>query len=361
MKILALTSSYGLCGHGLAAHYMAHELARRGHRVRLRAYDSVPELKGQFRDAAYKLDLKPSMAITASTGFQALRQVMDLLRSQKEKDFDVVLGLDSAEAGVLGATFGKQAGLNVALVAWGNELTGLGPTERGVLRNCDLVMPVSRWAKSNLIEDGFEEEVMKVLPPGVDHGTFMPPKDRPKELGVVTVTELRKGSGVDTLIDALKLLLDRGHDAFLTIVGSGPQTKALKRKAKEAMLEDSVRFLGRVPHDKMPEILRRHRVFALVPRRSPGAVTPDFSLAMLEAASCGLGAIGTELGGVTDSLRACGGSKVPAELPAKVAEVIERVAGKLSIVVATEGEYGRSRSWAEVAEELEGVLEELIY
>lgn len=361
MKVLALASKFNVSGQGIAAHYLAHELARRGHKVRLRAFDSVPELKGMFPNAAYELDVRPSIAITASTGFQAIRQVMDLLRLQKEKDFDVVLGLDSGEASVLGASFGKQAGLNVAMVAWGNDLEGLGPTEKGVLRNCDLFMPVSRWAKSNLIEADFDEAFMKVLPPGVDHGLFSPPKDRPKELGIVTVTGLKKGSGIDTLIDVVKTLLDKGQDAFLSVIGTGPQAKAFKRKAKEAMLEDSIKFLGRVPHAKMPEVLRRHRVFALLPRRMQDAVMPDVSLAMMEAASCGLGVVGTELGGLTDTLRSCGGTKVPAEAPAKAAEVIERVAGKLSIVVATEGEYGRSRSWAEAAEELEGVLEELIY
>ena len=147
----------------------------------------------------------------------------------------------------------------------------------------------------------------------------------------MTVTGLKKGSGVDTLVDVVKTLLDKGQDAFLSVIGTGPQAKAFKRKAKEAMLEDSIKFLGRVPHVKMPEVLRRHRVFALLPRRTQDAIMPDVSLAMMEAASCGLGVVGTELGGLTDTLRSCGGTKVPAETPAKAAE------------------------------ELEGVLEELIY
>jgi hypothetical protein len=71
--------------------------------------------------------------------------------------------------------------------------------------------------------------------------------------------------------------------------------------------------------------------------------------------------VGTELGGIADTLRACNGTKVPTEAATKMAEVFERVGGKLSIVAATEGEYGRSRSWAETVEELEDLIEELIY
>jgi glycosyltransferase involved in cell wall biosynthesis len=222
-------------------------------------------------------------------------------------------------------------------------------------------MPVSRWAKANLIDSDFDEAGMKVLPPGVDRELFSPLKNRPKELGVLTVTRLHKGSGVEALIGVLKLLLDRGQDAFLTVVGTGPEAKALKARTKKAMLEGSVRFLGAVPHARMPEIYRMHRVFALVPRPVLGLSAPDVSLAMMEAASCGLGILGTELGGLADSLRACNGTAVPSEASSKIAETVERVGGKLSIVAATGGEYGRSRSWAEAAKELEDILDELIY
>ena len=75
MKVLALASRFNVSGQGIAAHYLAHELARRGHKVRLRVFDSVPELKGQFKDAAYELDVRPSIAITAParTGVTAKR------------------------------------------------------------------------------------------------------------------------------------------------------------------------------------------------------------------------------------------------------------------------------------------------
>lgn len=361
MKILALASRFGLYGQAIAAHYISHELARRGHKVQLRVLGPIAKDFDPFKDPAYRLELRPTTVHRPSTGLHVLGQVMDMLRLQKDEDFDVVLCLDAGKAAVVGAAFGKQAGLNVCVMAWGNELDGLNSAQKGMLRNCDLIMPVSRWAKANLIEADFDESAMKVLPPGVDRELFSPLKNRPKEFGIVTVARLQKGSGVEVLIDVLKVLLDKGQDAFLTIVGTGPESKALKARTKKALLEGSVTFLGAVPHAQMPEVYRKHRVFALVPRTVPGIVTPDVSLAMMEASSCGLGIMGTELGGIADSLRACNGTKVPTEAAAKMAEVFERVGGKLSIVVATEGEYGRSRSWNEAAEELEGILEELIY
>jgi len=361
VKVLALASRFGLYGQAIAAHYLTHELARRGNEVQLRVLGPVAKGFDLFKGPAYELELRPATVHQPSTGLHILGQVMDMLRLQKEKDFDVVLCLDAGKAAVLGAAFGKQAGLNVSVMAWGNELEGLNTAQKGMLRNCDLIMPVCRWAKANLIEAEFDESAMKVLPPGVDRGLFSPLKNRPKEFGIVTVTRLHKGSGVEILIDVLKVLLDKGQDAFLTVVGTGPEAKALKARTKKALLEGSVKFLGAVPHAQMPDIYRKHKIFALVPRTISGIPAPDVSIAMMEAASCGLGIVGTELGGIADSLRACNGTKVPTEAASKMAEIFERVGGKLSIVAATEGEYGRSRSWAEVAEELEGILEELIY
>jgi glycosyltransferase involved in cell wall biosynthesis len=340
---------------------LSHELARRGHKVQLRVLGPVAKSFEQFKDPAYELVLMQSTVHRPSTGLHVLGLVMDMLRLQKEEDFDVVVCLDAGKAALLGAAFGKEAGLNVCIMAWGNELEDLNGAQKGILRNCDLIMPISRWAKAKLIDEDFDETRMKVLPPGVDRELFSPSMGRPKEFGIVTVTHLHKGSGVEALLNVLKLLLDRGQDAFLTVVGTGPEAKALKGRTKKALLEGSVRFLGAVPHARMPEVYRMHRVFALVPRSVPGIGAPDVSLAMMEAASCGLGIVGTELGGLSDSLRVCNGAVVPTEATAKMAEVIERVGGKLSIVAATKGEYGRSRSWAEAAEELEGSLDELIY
>jgi glycosyltransferase involved in cell wall biosynthesis len=361
VKILALASRFGLYGQAIAAHYISHELARRGHKVQLRVLGPIAKNFDQFKDPAYKLELRPTTLHKPSTGLHVLGQVMDMLRLQKEEDFDVVLCLDAGKAAVVGAAFGKQAGLNVCVMAWGNELEGLNSAQKGMLRNCDLIMPVSRWAKANLIEAGFDESAMKVLPPGVDRKLFSPLKTRPKEFGIVTVTRLQKGSGVEALIDVLKVLLDKGQDAFLTVIGTGPEAKILKGRTKKALLEGSVKFLGTVPHAQMPEVYRKHRIFALMPRAVSGILAPDVSLAMMEASSCGLGVVGTELGGIADSLRASNGTTVPTEAGTKMSEIFERVGGKLSIVVATEGAYGQSRSWAEVAEELEGIIDELIY
>lgn len=361
MKVLALTSNYRICGRGLAAHNIAHNLGSRGHDIHFQVFDSNKDLKGYFKGPAYKVRFRPSVPLMPSTGLHVLKQVLHLLKLHRSENFDLALCMDASDAGALGSAFAKEAGLPVACIGWGNELHGLGRTEVGFLRGADLFLPVSRWAKTTFIKAGFDEDRMKMLPLGVDVEVFKPPTERPRGLGMVTVTDLERGCGVDKLIDTLTLLLERGNDAWLTVVGKGSELKALKKQAKDNLLEELVRFKGKVEPAQMPDILRTHHILALIPRKIWGEAPKDFSLAMLEAAACGLGIVGTDIGGLADSLRRCNGSKAPAENIEKIAAVIEKVALRSTTTDGIEELFGRMRTWEEVALELEMVLDDLVY
>lgn len=362
MRVLAFTSNFRLCGQGIATHHLANHLARRGHDVRLEVFDSTQQLRKVFDRAAYKADYRPSVPLSPSTGIHVLRQVLYLLKLQRAKGFDVALGMDSHDGAAMGAAFAKESGLPVACIAWGNELDDLGTIERGFIKGVDLLLPVSRWAKNRYMEDDFDEGRMRMLPPGVDVDVFTPPARRPEGLGIVTVTSLERGCGVDQLIVALRTLLDDGQDAWLTVIGNGPERKRLAVQARELLLEDNVVFKAGLRPAEVAEAMRGHHVFALLPRWARGEGGRDFSIAMLEAASCGLGIVGTDHCGVGDALRFCNGTKVPAENPARAAKAIVRAARTAEDGEVDEEETrGRMRAWEEVALELEMMMEELVY
>ena len=69
-----------------------------------------------------------------------------------------------------------------------------------------------------------------------------------------------------------------GSDCKLTIVGTGPELTNLKFKSENM----AVKFVGKVPHYKMPEIYRKHDIFILFSEHE-GCCN-----AALEAKACGL-------------------------------------------------------------------------
>ena len=70
---------------------------------------------------------------------------------------------------------------------------------------------------------------------------------------VLTVARLTKQKSVDTLIDALAILRERGSDAHLKIIGDGPERAALERQARDLNLQDRVEFLGALPQKELPQ------------------------------------------------------------------------------------------------------------
>jgi glycosyltransferase involved in cell wall biosynthesis len=57
--------------------------------------------------------------------------------------------------------------------------------------------------------------------------------------------------GLDDLIDAMPALLARQPDARLLLVGGGPMTESLQRRAEASPAAQAIRFVGRVPHHEV--------------------------------------------------------------------------------------------------------------
>jgi glycosyltransferase involved in cell wall biosynthesis len=88
-------------------------------------------------------------------------------------------------------------------------------------------------------------------------------RDGPVRLFYAGVVSENKGVG--DCLGALRILRERGHDARLSIAGSGdvPQFETL---ARELGVADAVTFLGRIPHQRVVALMNEHDL-TLVPSR----------------------------------------------------------------------------------------------
>lgn len=91
------------------------------------------------------------------------------------------------------------------------------------------------------------------------------------------VGRLHPVKGVDVLVRALALLLQRSAHYFLVLAGDGPQRKSLETLTSRLGIADHVRFLGM--RDDIPEVMAAFDVGVIPSRQQPiGRVSPELQL-----------------------------------------------------------------------------------
>ena len=161
---------------------------------------------------------------------------------------------------------------------------------------------------------------------GVDARMFSPdgsslrkPLRLDRKRVVLAVARLVPIKNVALLIEAVAVVRTHLHDVHLVVVGDGPEGPALRARAAQLGLVESVTFAGPIPHEDTPPFYRSADVFALSSDfdNSPNAI--------LEAMASGLPVVATDVGGVRHFVRdPIGGAVVPLGDAAALAYAIER-------------------------------------
>jgi glycosyltransferase involved in cell wall biosynthesis len=113
----------------------------------------------------------------------------------------------------------------------------------------------------------------------------------------------------------------------LDVAGEGHLESRLKGLARGLAIDDRVRFLGQVPHERLLAMLQERRVTLVVlPSVDLGdGLHEGIPVALIEAMSQGIPVISTPTGGIPELLRDGAGIMVPAKDPLALADAIERV------------------------------------
>ena len=112
---------------------------------------------------------------------------------------------------------------------------------------------------------------------------------------ILTARRLVKKNGIEYLIKAMQLVL-RKKQCQLIIIGDGEERAALERLTHELNLRDYVRFLGLIPHEKLPPYIALADI-AVVP-----SLMEASSIFMLEAMAMEKPLIATNTGGLPEVL-----------------------------------------------------------
>ena len=210
----------------------------------------------------------------------------------------------------------------------------------GNIEACDEVWTVSRGAGESLKALGFQGDY-RVMNNGVDFEKGRVERsavlkatagyDLPEDVPVfLFVGRMMTYKGLPLILDALKMLADRGKDFRMVLIGKGPDQALLEEKARALGLMDTGRgpdkcvFVGPV-YDR--DVLRAWNTRAdlfLFP-----STFDTNGLVVREAAACGLASVLIEGSCAAEGVASGRNGFTIQETPEAMAELLERVSGDL--------------------------------
>lgn len=241
----------------------------------------------------------------------------------------------------------REAPLPVATAVWLGER--VMPRAYGSCR----VHAASGSTADDLVDRGFDRELIRVIHNGVDHDFFHPDAGvgRFEEPTLVYLGRLKRYKELDRVLEGMALLRDRGVEARLLVAGKGDDRSRLEERAREMGLGDRVRFLGFVSEERKRELLRRAWC-TVYPSPKEG-----WGITNIEAAACGTPVVASDSPGLRESVvDGESGLLVPHDDPEAWADAMTRVLedGGLRRRLA-EGalEHAERFSWERAANETE--------
>lgn len=184
--------------------------------------------------------------------------------------------------------------------------------EQRIACEADALVATTEAEAKVLASMGAEPSRIEVIPCGVDLHRFHPcdrasastshgaVERHANRRRVVAASRLVPRKGVADLIRALQFV----PDAELVVAGGGPaglvlddaEGARLQCLAETLAVDHRVSFLGAVPREAMPDLLRSADVVACCPWYEP------FGLVAVEAMACGVPVVATEVGGLAESV-----------------------------------------------------------
>ena len=153
----------------------------------------------------------------------------------------------------------------------------------------DVICVASDFSKSKLVKAGIPEERMIIKP------NFAPndPGQRTGRGGyAVFVGRLANEKGLNTLVDAWRMLAHRGSKIPLKIVGDGPDADVVRGLASEL---EHVEWLGRIPNQQVYDVVGEASCLVF-----PSTGYESLPKTLIESMAVGTPVIGAAIGSLTE-------------------------------------------------------------
>ena len=203
-----------------------------------------------------------------------------------------------------------------------------------VLKTTDKIITVSNATKNYVLSLGADSKKIRVLHNGVDVDRFKPAPELREKIRnkleipqnakvVLSVRRLVYKNGLDTLIECAETAIKSNAQLIFLVVGTGPDFKAVRTKVSQKGISERCKIVGFVSDMDLPAYYNAADLFVLPSKSGEG-----LPLVGLEAMSCGVPVIATDVGGISEVMVKSCGKLVPPDTPSALAEAILEFSGK---------------------------------
>ncbi|MGB1251519.1 MAG: glycosyltransferase, partial [Candidatus Promineifilaceae bacterium] len=205
---------------------------------------------------------------------------------------------------------------------------------REKLRAAKFIISISEYSRQFLVNYAPEisdlADKISIVHCGISPEQFIPERNFSAETDhtphIVSLSSLTERKGMPMLVEACRILRDRGIPFTCTIAGDGPQRALLEQKIGDYELENHVTLAGRYFQEDIRDYLNNAHVFALACVTASNGDVDGVPVALMEAMAMKVPTVSTVVSGIPELIdHEISGLLVPEQSPEKLANAIVRL------------------------------------
>jgi glycosyltransferase involved in cell wall biosynthesis len=200
---------------------------------------------------------------------------------------------------LFGFTYSFTGHANDIFCPKANQRVGLAD----LLNDASFVVTVSDYSAGRLIQT-FPEAAGKIhrVYNGVDLSMFKQSIPFTGPIKLLSIGRLIEKKGFGYLIDAARLLRDRGFEFECKIVGDGPERGSLQKSIQTHRLENHVDLTGPLSQPEIVDLLAQSSIFVFAAVQDQSGDTDNLPTVLIEAMASRLTLVATNVAGIPEIL-----------------------------------------------------------